>query len=154
MNCRQVQRKLNAYLDAQVPADVSAGIERHLAGCPRCSAELARLRRLGELMDQAPAMPVPLGFASSVRARAAGRQAVTAPSSSCAARRLLPVASVAALMLGVAAGGLMSLAVAHTRLAGTSSPQQTELDVTAQLLGVAEPDSVADAFLQLTDNSQ
>lgn len=42
--------KLTAYHDGQLDERTRASLERHLAQCTTCSSELARLRRLSEIL--------------------------------------------------------------------------------------------------------
>jgi hypothetical protein len=46
--------QLSELADGDLAPDVSAGVERHLAGCAACRAELARLRAV---LDRAAALP-------------------------------------------------------------------------------------------------
>ena len=43
--CREVVELLNAYLEGALPADVTAAVEAHLAGCDGCTTVLEELRR-------------------------------------------------------------------------------------------------------------
>jgi anti-sigma factor RsiW len=62
--------QLNALADGALPADDVAAIERHLAGCASCRAELAKLRAL---LAQAAALPAslepPAGAWEGIRGR-------------------------------------------------------------------------------------
>lgn len=56
MNCADVRRQLPAYRDGELAAAAAARMERHLAGCPYCPAELAAAREtralLGSLAEE------------------------------------------------------------------------------------------------------
>ena len=56
--CEQANR-LGAYHDGELAGPDRAALERHLRQCPSCAAELARIRRLTDLVGSAtpPAMP-------------------------------------------------------------------------------------------------
>src|SRR5260370_37009719 len=41
-----VQAKLTAWLDREVPADEAAGVERHIEGCKECRSRLAAYERV------------------------------------------------------------------------------------------------------------
>jgi hypothetical protein len=53
---------LSAYIDGEVTGEESADVERHVARCQQCSAELASLRWTVELLHEVPALPVPRSF--------------------------------------------------------------------------------------------
>lgn len=53
---------LSAYIDGEVTGEESAYVERHIAECQHCSAELASLRWTVELLHEVPAIPVPRSF--------------------------------------------------------------------------------------------
>ena len=54
------ERQLSAYHDGELPAAEAAGLERHLAGCEACAAELRKLRAMSRLLSSAiEAQPVP-----------------------------------------------------------------------------------------------
>lgn len=50
MSCRRVQSRLSAYLDGELPPAERVRVSDHLAGCARCAAEAASLRRTVRLM--------------------------------------------------------------------------------------------------------
>jgi len=70
MRCPEVRRSLDLFMRQEVTPLVRQRIEVHLGGCRGCREELARLRRLEELLASAPSPPVPEGFAQRVVARA------------------------------------------------------------------------------------
>lgn len=82
MNCEQCRPNLLAYLDGEVEAAQRAEIEAHLAACPACAAELARLQALrAGLLDAVPAglEHVRLSRAAEERIRARLRRAQRRP---------------------------------------------------------------------------
>lgn len=59
---------LEAYLDEELEAAQGAGLERHLADCPECSAALARLReQKTRLRAEAPYFDAPAGLERRLR---------------------------------------------------------------------------------------
>ncbi len=70
--CKQVEKKLSAYLHGELKASDFRKIEAHLAGCEACRAELAAekavIELLGTALEAAPA-PVKLSPWRSVRVR-------------------------------------------------------------------------------------
>lgn len=51
MNCRRVQRYLNAFLAGQLPDRPASRIELHLTRCPACSAERDELVKLNAVLQ-------------------------------------------------------------------------------------------------------
>ncbi|MCL2645883.1 MAG: anti-sigma factor [Phycisphaerales bacterium] len=49
-----VSNRLSAYLDGQLPSDLRAQVETHLAECPDCSRELTALRQTSAVLQQLP----------------------------------------------------------------------------------------------------
>lgn len=64
-----VHEYLSEYLDGGLSAAERAEVEAHLAGCPRCRADLASLRLTVQLVRQLPLQPVPRSFALAVPRR-------------------------------------------------------------------------------------
>jgi len=52
MDCLQVQDRLSAYLDGELPAELRRQVEEHLEACPACREELAWLGRLDKTFDR------------------------------------------------------------------------------------------------------
>ncbi len=52
MKCEEVKPYLAAYLDGELPPETKKQVERHLAGCAECSAELEEMRRIRNLLSQ------------------------------------------------------------------------------------------------------
>jgi len=61
MNACEHTRRLSAYHDGEVSGAEREALEAHLAQCPACAAELARLRRLSSLLAQAERPKMPAG---------------------------------------------------------------------------------------------
>ncbi len=70
MRCPEVRQKLDLYACEELAPSAREKIEAHLSDCTACRQELARLRRLENLLAAAPLPPVPEGFAEQVVARA------------------------------------------------------------------------------------
>ena len=69
---------LQAYYDDELDAHDRSQVEAHLAGCATCRAELAEIRALSSLLQEAPAAPVRLSgdrFAAQVALRLVRRPA-------------------------------------------------------------------------------
>ena len=50
---------LTDYLEGALPAEVSADLETHVAGCPRCTAFLAAYRETPRILRDATAITMP-----------------------------------------------------------------------------------------------
>jgi anti-sigma factor RsiW len=46
MNCETWQSKLDAYADAELPAETMRSMAEHLSGCPVCTAEIVQIMQL------------------------------------------------------------------------------------------------------------
>lgn len=56
--CEQIEPMLSAYLDGELDADERAAVERHVADCPACAAELRELRGVVGVADELAAPSV------------------------------------------------------------------------------------------------
>ncbi len=61
MDCRVCQNLLNLYLDNELEGQALAELERHIAGCPECKAELDRLSKMNEFLNDLKEVEVPEG---------------------------------------------------------------------------------------------
>jgi anti-sigma factor RsiW len=103
LSCTEAADSLHAYLDAMLDPGERATLDRHLAACPRCAAELARIRalesRLAGLLRETPAPPADLW--EGVRpARDPGRPAFGRWQRTAVAAAVVAAVAVAALALG------------------------------------------------------
>jgi hypothetical protein len=132
------RERLSAYLDNELPTAERMALERHVAGCVRCAAELAELRQVVALLSTLPPPRLPRSFvlpaaaptrsarAAAVAARPA-RQA-SAPRWAVAAQWAGGLAAAAGLfiLLGSAlAGGAPMLARAPASSGGSAAMQRT-----------------------------
>jgi anti-sigma factor RsiW len=46
MNCETWRSKLDAYADAELPAEITRSMAEHLSGCPACTAEIVQIMQL------------------------------------------------------------------------------------------------------------
>jgi anti-sigma factor RsiW len=67
MTCRDVQERIEAIAAGDEPA--TDALRRHVEGCLRCAAALARARRIEETLTHRPAPAPPPRFSASVAAR-------------------------------------------------------------------------------------
>jgi anti-sigma factor RsiW len=73
MICRHVIAILDGYVDGELPADLAAEIDRHLAGCEPCRAFLATYRATRRLGAVAGRIEMPEEMQTRLRAFLAGR---------------------------------------------------------------------------------
>lgn len=59
MTCTDIQTSLHGYLREELPPEDIRWIERHLAGCPECRAELASERSLDRALQDRYVVPAP-----------------------------------------------------------------------------------------------
>jgi predicted anti-sigma-YlaC factor YlaD len=122
--CAQARQELGVYLLGAVEAAQRALVDRHLAVCPRCRAELAGLAGLPSLLRR-----VPVGEALRLAPDAAAAL-VPSPSLTALARRVSGVrrrwrlTAVAAAVAGfAAAAGLHALYPAAGRAPAAAAPR-------------------------------
>ena len=77
MACPDMQESLSAYLDAELDADLSCVVWRHVEGCAGCARQLALMRALQEQVRALPTPPLPLHLGLRLRV-AASRYSVRA----------------------------------------------------------------------------
>ncbi len=58
--CRTLIAQLNDYLDGDLPPDLCAELEAHLAGCPDCRVVLGTLNQTVQILHTLDAVPPPL----------------------------------------------------------------------------------------------
>lgn len=59
MNCQRVQDNFIDYQDGTLPAEESAALRAHLAGCPTCQREWSALQEITRKLDSFPAAEEP-----------------------------------------------------------------------------------------------
>ena len=123
-----LKENLSAYLDEELDAPMSAAVERHLAECAECRADLEALRRIvrraGSLDDRPPERDLWAGIASRIGS------ASTADVVPIATRRrvtfTLPQLAAAAVALMALSAGAVSLASRGTvRLPSSAASHPT-----------------------------
>ena len=82
MTCDEARVLLHALLDGELDAGHAREVEAHVAGCPRCAAEIAQFREMRKAMAganlsfiaQGPTGITPLGTSPPQRTRRTPRQ--------------------------------------------------------------------------------
>ena len=59
MRCFDVQMELEAYVDGELSPERTALLERHIAGCESCQAELDRLQAVVAALETWPLVSEP-----------------------------------------------------------------------------------------------
>ncbi|MFB0535127.1 MAG: anti-sigma factor [Anaerolineae bacterium] len=78
MRCFEVQVELEAYLDGEQSPERIALLERHLAGCQVCRAELARLQAVVAALETWPLVAEPAQLTARVMTRVRPRPVLPA----------------------------------------------------------------------------
>ena len=69
MTCDEARVLLHALLDGELDAGHAREVETHVAGCPRCAAELAQFREMrGTLSDANLSFTAPAALRSRIEA--------------------------------------------------------------------------------------
>ncbi len=127
MTCRDCQPEWSAYLDGEVSSARRAALERHLADCPDCRAELEVLRQVAGGVRALPRIQPPAGFLAEVR-----RKLDAAEDRSWISRLFVPVwpkVPLEALAAMVLLFGLVILVTPRHRPAHTSSSEPAAIAV-------------------------
>ncbi|GEM_PF-6916740 len=69
MECIRARGLLQEYMEGWLPETTAGEVEGHLAGCGRCSRELARWQELDRALWRQPRPETPRGFRDAVMAR-------------------------------------------------------------------------------------
>ncbi len=84
MTCEDCREKLSIYIDKELPASEKVEVERHLAECSECPAELERLKELTIQLREAPLLDMPIDAVvrldDAVSAALRERRAASVPS--------------------------------------------------------------------------
>ena len=139
MNCEEARLLLHALLDGELDAGHTREVEAHLAGCPRCAAELRSFRQMRQAMAAGG-----LGYEAPATLRRRIEEALPAPRASAPNRR--------SLLKGFALGSALSAAVAASALVfvvRTEQDQRTAGEVVSAHLRSLQADHLTD--VQSTD---
>ena len=70
MNCPEVGRLLNAYVDNELDLPASAELSEHVEACPACQQRLAELESIRRLVQSLPCYTAPKGLRAAVATKA------------------------------------------------------------------------------------
>jgi anti-sigma factor RsiW len=97
VNCEQIERSLDAYVDREIDVDAAGAVREHLATCPSCRRRVAELEALGRLVRSVPPYPAPARLRAQLAQPRAARMKL--PLS-----RMVTWAAAATVVLAVGAG--------------------------------------------------
>jgi anti-sigma factor RsiW len=103
MTCEEMREQVSAWVDGELPHDLSATVDDHLASCVSCRSRARSMRALKHAIAQLPSREEPPG---AVRARV---EALRFPSGRARAVR------VVAWLAAIAAGIAIAVAAVHLR---------------------------------------
>lgn len=69
MDCHSAKESLGAYMDGELPGEIRATIEAHLARCPVCALDLDVMNSVAELLAEPSAIQVPSQLWDSIERR-------------------------------------------------------------------------------------
>ncbi|HID65025.1 MAG TPA: hypothetical protein EYP49_20085 [Anaerolineae bacterium] len=75
MNCQEIGQLMSLSLDEALTAEEARQLQMHLDRCQSCQARWTSMKRISQLLADAPLVPPPTGFAAKVSQRLAQRQA-------------------------------------------------------------------------------
>ncbi len=134
MDCRETSERLDAYLDAELPAVEDEAVRSHLDECPACRDELVSLELLAGRLDEyavATQVVAPDRLWTSIEHRLA---ASTAKPPTGRMLRLFrrPLAMAASLLLLIGGGVLVSVVLDR----GVPSAQAADIDYSLLMNGI------------------
>jgi len=110
--CERFRGRFSDYLDGELGERERREVDGHLSGCAQCRAELALLRRTVEAVRNAGAPAAPAGFADRVLDAIRRESAPREPIAVAIWGRLVPVAAMFLLVVGLLFGVHRTLAPA------------------------------------------
>ena len=66
MNCKEIKKILNPYIDKALDADISQQINEHLKSCPSCNKEYQNLKEVIASLNSLSTQPAPADFTQSL----------------------------------------------------------------------------------------
>ena len=66
MNCKEIKKLLNPYIDKTIDADIARQVDEHLKSCPLCNKEYQSLKEVITSLNSLSTQPVPVDFTQSI----------------------------------------------------------------------------------------
>ena len=105
MKCKDIQRRLSAFMDGELSDEDMTQITSHIQACPDCARVLERLTHTWEILDCLPEAELPPHFYLRLKSRMAS--GIEDRSESWIQRVLMPASAVAVLAMGILIGSLV-----------------------------------------------
>jgi len=123
MNCQDVRKRLDAWVDGEMPASETERITGHLENCAKCRQHAGALRRMTTALDRLPPLKTPAGL--SQRTMQAFRKGIERPGLAEWWRELS--LAMRSAVCGTALAGLICGAVLGTSLLSLTPDSGTSL---------------------------
>ncbi len=69
MNCKEIKKILNPYIDKALDADTTKQVDKHLKSCPECREEYLNLKQVVSALNSISPQPAPADFTQSIMAK-------------------------------------------------------------------------------------
>ena len=69
MNCQEIKKLLNSYIDKTLDADMSKQIDKHLKFCSACREEYLKIKQVVSALTSISAQPAPADFTQNIMAK-------------------------------------------------------------------------------------
>lgn len=160
MNCQQVQKRLSAFQDGELPAEMMTAIARHLKTCQRCSQALEELQAVWNILGQVDRIDRAPFFWTRVLQRLsasddnlARRKRSILPG----AWRPQPIVASLLLVVGLLLGFYLGKSLYHHAIDGQTTTVEQTLEHVYSLNAFDDfpKESIADIYVTLiSDNNQ
>ncbi|MFP3905162.1 MAG: zf-HC2 domain-containing protein [Armatimonadota bacterium] len=131
MNCKNIQKRLSAYVVGDLDTQTREEIETHLRSCPDCRHELQVLRRTEELLQPIQMTDPPAGMWEQIEGRLTPRPVRVRPTVPTWRRMLKPAlagVAIAAILLAVIVGMPLIMQPTGTPAGVTEAPVYASAD--------------------------
>lgn len=106
MDCKQIKKRLSAYQDGELMADVTKNITDHLRQCESCRTEAERLQHAYQWLGEGIRLPADAFFIARLRAKMISRSEISFRPAwqQWMQRALLPATVMIGLFIGIQLG--------------------------------------------------
>lgn len=131
MNCKQLEQKLDDYLDGELPAAQARELTSHADHCEHCQSVLAKVQDLQQALQTLPIPPIPDNYAEQQFQRLWAEQKFETRKKGF--RHLFHPALAAALLMGILLGGGMMQWLSSSAPSFSSQPVTVSLHDTREV---------------------
>ncbi len=131
MNCKEIQKKLSAYVVGDLDDQTREEIAAHLQSCPECRHELQVLQRTGDLLEPMEMVEPPAGMWKKIDERLVPRPVRVRPKVPAWRGILKPVLAgiaIAAILVAVIVGMPLIMQPAGSPAGVTDAPVYASAD--------------------------